>query len=67
MGLLYTITRRLYELGLSVHKARIGSHLDQVVDVFYVTDADNQKIDDEQRLSEIRASLLERIQQFEDR
>lgn len=67
MGLLYTITRRLYELGLSVHKARIGSHLDQVVDVFYVTDADNQKIDNEPRLSEIRASLLERIRQLEDR
>ena len=44
-----------------------GSHLDQVVDVFYVTDADNQKIDNEPRLSEIRASLLERIRQLEDR
>jgi [protein-PII] uridylyltransferase len=66
MGLLYTITRRLYELGLSVHKARIGSHLDQVVDVFYVTDADGRKIDDEQHLTEIRASLLERIRQFEE-
>jgi len=66
MGLLYTITRRLYELGASVHKARIGSHLDQVVDVFYVTDTAGQKIDDEQQLTKIRDSLLERIRQFED-
>lgn len=65
-GLLYTITRRLYELGLSVHKAKIGSHLDQVVDVFYVTDNDGNKISDEQRLTEIRNSLLERIRQFEE-
>ena len=66
MGLLYTITRRLYELGLSVHKAKIGSHLDQVVDVFYVTDEAGNKISDEQRLTEIRDSLLERIRQFEE-
>lgn len=66
MGLLYTIARRLYELGLSVHKAKIGSHLDQVVDVFYVTGRDGNKISDEQRVTEIRDSLLERIRQFED-
>lgn len=66
MGLLYTITRRLYELGLSVHKAKIGAHLDQAVDVFYVTDNGGNKISDEQRLTEIRDSLLERIRQFED-
>jgi len=65
-GLLYTITRRLYELGLSVHKAKIGSHLDQAVDVFYVTDDAGQKIGDEQRLTEIRDSLLGGIRQFED-
>ena len=65
MGLLYTIARQVYELGLSVHKARIGSHLDQVVDVFYVTDAHGQKISDEQTLTTIRDSLLQRIEQLE--
>jgi [protein-PII] uridylyltransferase len=65
MGLLYTITRQLYELGLSVHKARIGSHLDQVVDVFYVTNGNGQKISDEQTLTDIRSSLLKRIEQLE--
>src|SRR4029079_14976353 len=38
MGLLYAITRTLFELSLSVSTAKIGTYLDQVVDVFYVTD-----------------------------
>ena len=47
MGLLYTITRTLFELELSVSVAKIGTYLDQVVDVFYVTDQDGRKITDE--------------------
>ncbi len=37
-GLLYAITRTLFEMELSVWRAKIGTFLDQVVDVFYVTD-----------------------------
>jgi len=66
MGLLYTISRKLFELGLSVHIAKIGSRVDQVVDVFYVTDAKGNKILDEQQLEEIRTSLLEKIVEFEE-
>jgi [protein-PII] uridylyltransferase len=65
MGLLYTITRQLFDLGLSVHKAKIGTHLDQVVDVFYVTDFQGHKIWDERRLDEIRTTLLATIEEFE--
>ena len=61
MGLLYTIARTLYELELSVGVARIGTYLDQVVDVFYVTDQGGAKIVDEDRLGEIRRRLLEAI------
>jgi [protein-PII] uridylyltransferase len=64
-GLLYTITRMLFDFQLSVHMAKIGTHLDQVVDVFYVTDLDGQKVQDDRRLHEIRERLLERISQFE--
>src|SRR5206468_9850710 len=54
MGLLYAITRTLFELGLSVSTAKIGTHLDQVVDVFYVTDeGQGTKITDELRLGQI--------------
>jgi len=61
-GLLYAITRTLFELGLSVGRAKIGTFLDQVVDVFYVTDAQNRKIHDERRLEEIRRRLLEVVE-----
>jgi [protein-PII] uridylyltransferase len=65
MGLLYTITRTLFELGLSVSVAKIGTYLDQVVDVFYVTDQEGQKIDQEDRLHEIRSRLLEAVAELE--
>jgi [protein-PII] uridylyltransferase len=65
MGLLYAITRTLFELGLSVSTAKIGTHLDQVVDVFYVVDAaDGSKITDERRLAEIRHRLLAAIEEL---
>jgi [protein-PII] uridylyltransferase len=62
MGLLYTITRTLFELGLSVSLAKIGTYLDQVVDVFYVTDQAGKKIEEEDRLERIRQTLLGAIQ-----
>ena len=37
-GLLYVITNAIFQLGLSIHAARISTRLDQVADVFYVTD-----------------------------
>lgn len=64
-GLLYTISRTLFELGLSVVLAKISTHLDQVVDVFYVTDQAGKKVLDDDRLKEIQAVLLERLASFE--
>lgn len=64
VGLLYTISRALFELGLSVWVAKIGTHLDQVVDVFYVTDTAGAKLELPQRLAEIRQQLTDRIEAF---
>ena len=61
LGLLYTISRTLFEMGLSVSLAKIGTYLDQVVDVFYVTDQSGRKIVDEDQLQRIRNGLLEAI------
>lgn len=58
IGILYTISRTLFELDLSVQVAKIGTHLDQVVDVFYVTDRSGAKIVDEGRIEHIRTTLL---------
>lgn len=63
MGLLYTITRTIFELGLSVHLAKIATYVDQVLDVFYVTDSAGRKIMDEGRLKEIRARILAAIEE----
>ncbi|MEQ8836631.1 MAG: hypothetical protein RID07_07485, partial [Lacipirellulaceae bacterium] len=57
-GLLYQLARQLHELGLTIRHAKIGTYLDQVVDVFYVTDRSGEKIFEEGRLSEIRDSML---------
>jgi [protein-PII] uridylyltransferase len=65
MGLLFTITRTIFELGLSVSVAKIGTYLDQVVDVFYVTDQSGRKISNEARLQEISQRLLEAIDRAE--
>jgi [protein-PII] uridylyltransferase len=56
-GLLYRLARAMHDLGLVIRFAKIGTYLDQVVDVFYVTERDEQKVDGEARLSEIRAAL----------
>ncbi len=66
LGLLYGISRTLFELGLSVYFAKIGTHLDQVADVFYVDDSQGNKIVDPNRLREIRQAILEGIDGLEN-
>jgi [protein-PII] uridylyltransferase len=63
MGLLYSIAKSLFDLGLSVTRAKIGTRLDQVVDVFYVTDSSTgAKLPDGPRLEEIRSRLLQDLE-----
>jgi [protein-PII] uridylyltransferase len=60
-GLLYRLARTLHDLGAIIRFAKIGTYLDQVVDVFYVTERDGSQPHSESRLAEIRARLLEVI------
>jgi [protein-PII] uridylyltransferase len=64
-GLLYTITRTLFQLGLSIEQARIATHLDQVADIFYVTDHEGRQIESELGQAEMRNHLLEVLTEFE--
>jgi [protein-PII] uridylyltransferase len=57
-GLLYRLARALHDLGLMIRFAKIGTRVDQVVDVFYVTERDGQKPVADERLAEIRAALM---------
>ncbi len=61
IGLLYEITRTLNELGLYTAVSKISTKVDQVADVFYVSDIFNQKITDLAKLEEIRTVMLGRL------
>jgi [protein-PII] uridylyltransferase len=57
VGLLFTITNCLYHLWLEIHLAKITTMVDQVLDVFYVTDNEGRKIEDAGRLERIQREL----------
>jgi [protein-PII] uridylyltransferase len=61
MGLLYIITNTLFRLGLDIRVARIASKADQIADTFYVRDLEGQKIEDDERLREIKKTLLHEL------
>jgi len=44
MGLLFSVTYVFFQLNLQIHLAKITTNVDQVLDVFYVTDATGQKV-----------------------
>lgn len=58
VGLLFVIADALYRLDLSVHLAKITTHVGHVLDVFYVTDSAGRKIADRGRLQRIEEELL---------
>ena len=64
-GLLYAIAKCLHQQQLSVRVAKIGTYIDQVVDVFYVTDKAGAKILDDLRLAEIRSAIYHAIAAWE--
>ncbi|TAJ07890.1 MAG: [protein-PII] uridylyltransferase [Nitrospirae bacterium] len=63
-GLLYVITHAIFKLGLSVHAARISTRLDQVADVFYVTDRQGHKITDQEFLETVRVRIKDDVGRF---
>jgi [protein-PII] uridylyltransferase len=65
-GLLYTISRAIFRLDLSIVLAKIATHFDQVLDVFYVTDQSGQKITDETRLATIHHELNQQLVAFDE-
>lgn len=57
-GLLYDITRTLADFELNIHRARISSDGDQVVDVFYTLDSFATKINSPSFQQEVSQALL---------
>ncbi len=63
IGLLYLITRTLFELRLDIHVAKTGVKGDQIADVFYVRDLEGQKVEDEKQVHEIKNALIHHLSQ----
>jgi [protein-PII] uridylyltransferase len=61
-GLLYDISKALFDLKLDLQVAKVSTHLDQVVDVFYVTDIQGKKITEPTLLYTLRQRLLRSIE-----
>lgn len=61
IGVLFTITYCLHQLAISIHLAKISTNVDQVADVFYVTDEKGVKIQDPGRLETIRQTLYQTL------
>jgi [protein-PII] uridylyltransferase len=58
LGLLYRLTRVLADADLDVRSARINTIGAEVVDTFYLAEADGSPVDDDGRRAEIEAALL---------
>jgi [protein-PII] uridylyltransferase len=63
VGLLYLITKTLFDLRLDIRVAKIATKGDQIADVFYVRDLEGQKIADEAHLKEIEGALRYELRQ----
>ena len=65
-GLLHDVTARISALGLQIASAHVTTYGVRAVDVFYVKDVFGLKIENEQRLLQLRAALLEALTPPED-
>jgi len=61
-GLLYTIASTFHGLDCTIDLARITTHVDRVIDVFYIRDAGGRKISSKERLDIIRKNLAEALE-----
>jgi len=60
IGLLYQLTHKMVELGLTIYFAKISTHVDNIIDTFYVLKNDGEKILNSE-FEFIKSELLEAI------
>jgi [protein-PII] uridylyltransferase len=61
LGLLYKITKTLFQNGLDIRFAKIGTKGEMAADIFYVKEQMGGKITDESKLEELKKSLIEAL------
>ena len=64
-GALYHLTQTLADFGLDIHRARIATEVEQLIDIFYVSLSDGSKLEDPSLISKVQEALLRTIQQEE--
>ncbi len=57
-GTLYQLTQTLSDFRFNIHRARIATEVEQLIDVFYVTAEDRSKVADSDLLEQVRHALL---------
>jgi [protein-PII] uridylyltransferase len=62
VGLLYEITRALFEMGMSISSAVVVTYGELAVDTFYVRDGFGHKVTHAQRLAAIEARLMKALE-----
>ncbi|HEY4112606.1 MAG TPA: [protein-PII] uridylyltransferase [Rhizomicrobium sp.] len=60
-GLLYDVTRAMFECGLSISSAMIATYGERAIDVFYVRDSHGSKVTHPELIARIETRLLEAI------
>lgn len=61
-GLLQNLTSVLYDMDLSIHFARIITEGNRVTDVFYITDAAGNKLDNEESIAQLKKDLQAQLE-----
>jgi [protein-PII] uridylyltransferase len=61
LGILYEMTQALTDHGCNIHFARISTLGNRIVDVFYVLDEWGEKIVEDQKIENLKKSLLHRL------
>ncbi len=62
-GALYQLTQTLADFGLDIHRARIATEVEQLIDIFYVTMRGGAKVTDPELLDKVRSTLLRIIEE----
>lgn len=57
-GQLYRITQTLADFGISIYRAYIATEVEQLIDVFYVLDSQQEKVTDQSFIQELKDGLL---------
>jgi [protein-PII] uridylyltransferase len=61
VGLLHEIARTLHQLDLTISLSKVNTEGQSVADVFYIADADGNKVQDPDRMKRLQRVLRDRI------